>query len=664
MDSDGKVKAEGEFFFYDKFWKEIEKVGEVTLRKILEKREELGWHQFREYELDKARTNERITDFPEDGDCILVLYIDGSAEIKLNQATADAFDLTIIKRIRHHFEDLYLTNTAQSGLKLKLLIGKGDWQIEETYPQIDLTGSIRNDLLQQITNPDKIGQIIKNSHVIPHADILCEKILLSETTRLDQWRSSEDYTYMDPGRILLHSTTKLSDWRHPSDLTLIAGGQIYTHSIEADKLNIVRHIVTGAAWSDNSPSAGYIAWAGAKVTYNGSTYTIADGNTNKKYVWWDFSLSKTTFQVSNTQPTLTDDDLLVAYNNSGIHILVWNATLVDGRNIRTGTIHADAYYELRNTYMFNDQDSLDPSYPFEMDFKIVSEMTAIVSVKLSFRIRNFRAYATGVPSGGGHTTPAGGGHTTPAGGGHTTPSGGGATSGAKGTPSGGGATSGATGSASGGGSTSGSATHNHPGSTASETGASEHIHPIYISRCSVGQLDYAVGFDQTGPLYYEASAGGVREHSTYFPTDWGSHSHDLNIVDDGAHTHTTPDHTHPNHTHTTPNHTHPSHTHTTPSHQHTVSDHTHIVSNHTHTVSNHTHSLSFGIYEEVQSPTLNVYIDNGAGYGASIGTYTEDQLDIDISDHISGTGFKRIKFTSDKRTRISGMVECKIDLTA
>ncbi|GAH10718.1 unnamed protein product, partial [marine sediment metagenome] len=102
------------------------------------------------------------------------------------------------------------------------------------------------------------------------------------------------------------------------------------------------------------------------------------------------------------------------YDEDGIHIDDYFVLAVKyNLTPQSFGMSADKYYELRNTYVFNDQDSLDPTYPFETDFQIVSEMTAIQSVKLSFKIRNFRAYSTGVPSGGGHTTPSGGGHTTP-----------------------------------------------------------------------------------------------------------------------------------------------------------------------------------------------------------------------------------------------------------
>ncbi|GAG93063.1 unnamed protein product, partial [marine sediment metagenome] len=100
-------------------------------------------------------------------------------------------------------------------------------------------------------------------------------------------------------------------------------------------------------------------------------------------------------------------------------------------------------------------------------------------------------------------------------------------------------------------------------------------------------------------------------------------------------------------------------------HYHSVPAHTHPAHDHTVEISDHTHDLVFGIYEEAQSPTINVWIaDDGENYGDSIGEYSEEELDIDITEYISGTGFKKIKFTTNLRTRISAWVLCKIDLSA
>jgi len=88
------------------------------------------------------------------------------------------------------------------------------------------------------------------------------------------------------------------------------------------------------------------------------------------------------------------------------------------------------------------------------------------------------------------------------------------------------------------------------------------------------------------------------------------------------------------------------------------------VGNHTHTTPNHVHGITYGIYEDSQSPTINVYINNGSGYGASIGSYAADQTDIDISTKINGTGWKKVRFTTTARCRIHSIIECKLDITA
>lgn len=47
-----------------------------------------------------------------------------------------------------------------------------------------------------------------------------------------------------------------------------------------------------------------------------------------------------------------------------------------------------------NTYVINEKDSLDASYPMYVHFNIIDEMVKIVSVKVSFWILNYRAYST------------------------------------------------------------------------------------------------------------------------------------------------------------------------------------------------------------------------------------------------------------------------------
>ena len=75
------------------------------------------------FDLGTARTDEELEIR---GDFILVEYLDGSASIKLDNPGHDAIDLTKVKQIKtspEFFEKIYITNTAQSGKTLKLLIG-------------------------------------------------------------------------------------------------------------------------------------------------------------------------------------------------------------------------------------------------------------------------------------------------------------------------------------------------------------------------------------------------------------------------------------------------------------------------------------------------------------------------------------------------------------
>ena len=323
-----------------------------------------------------------------------------------------------------------------------------------------------------------------------------------------------------------------------------------------------------------------------------------------------------------------------------------NLLLQHQNDILAGGIRSANLKEYRNTYVFNESDSLDTDNPFLMDIEVISEMTKIVSIKLSFKIKNFRAYSTAASSGGGATSGSGGGQTSSAGGAQTSSAGGAQTSSATGSASGGGATSGATGSASGGGKTSGSGGAQ---TSSVDSGGEENV-PFITSLAVVNN----VGDENEDGMLITGTEGG---HS--FSTK--DHTH---TVDD--HTHTTPAHTHPNHTHTTPDHTHPPHAHTVDNHTHTVADHTHTVVDHTHTTPNHSHDITYGIHEEETSPTIQVSIsrDNGENYSLPLGSYTKDQGNLDITRFIDTVGEKVIKFTSDVRCRISARVLLKLDIKA
>lgn len=253
----------------------------------------------------------------------------------------------------------------------------------------------------------------------------------------------------------------------------------------------------------------------------------------------------------------------------------------------------------RNTYVINASDSLDSSYPMYVYFRVLDETVRIVSVKVSYWIHKYRAYSKAAAAGGGQTTSSGGGQTTSSGG-SSTPT----------TNSGGGQTS-----SSGGGQT-------------TTTESQNYTIPFVISS-----------------LYYVTNVGDVGANG-YLPTGYTENR----IVAAGSHTHTVA-----NHTHTVANHTHTVN----------IPNHTHTVANHTHTITNHTHDADYGIFEEDTTPTIKFTVsqDNGITYSNEYANVPINQELINITDNITKTGSKIIKFESTTRARLTIQIEVKVDIS-
>lgn len=110
--------------------------------------------------------------------------------------------------------------------------------------------------------------------------------------------------------------------------------------INSRDLNLASAILDGFAFTDNSPSAGYVAWTGCNMVYKGVNVSITNGNTNKKYIWWQYSATpNNVFQTTDTLPTMTDDDCLIAINTAGVHVMnIGEGRPTHGASIVTGTV--------------------------------------------------------------------------------------------------------------------------------------------------------------------------------------------------------------------------------------------------------------------------------------------------------------------------------------
>jgi len=115
----------------------------------------------------------------------------------------------------------------------------------------------------------------------------------------------------------------------PSIPTIQESLSFWAHRLNAD-----------AIFTNNSPSAGYVSWSNVKLSFRNETWEIRNGNTNKRYIWWDYSQSKTTFQTSDDPPSLDLEDVLVAVNINGTCYLYMYRPMVAADFLRAGTLQS------------------------------------------------------------------------------------------------------------------------------------------------------------------------------------------------------------------------------------------------------------------------------------------------------------------------------------
>jgi len=127
----------------------------------------------------------------------------------------------------------------------------------------------------------------------------------------------------------------------------IAAYAVETNKIKAgavttSKLNVTSIFLDGITWTNNTPTNS-ISWSSGTVYYNGDEHSITGGtcDVGDKYIYWNHA-SPNIFQhtISTAQPSYGDEIFMVAINVSGSRRLVWNATMIHGGTLITGSITA------------------------------------------------------------------------------------------------------------------------------------------------------------------------------------------------------------------------------------------------------------------------------------------------------------------------------------
>lgn len=112
------------------------------------------------------------------------------------------------------------------------------------------------------------------------------------------------------------TTDKLAD-------LAVTGPKIADFAISVTKLIAGIIFLTGENWTNNSPSAGSVAWSAHSVVHGGTQYNVAAGSTALKYIYW-LKAIPAVYQSSPTFPMLGKDDFLIAVNTGGTLEVMWN----------------------------------------------------------------------------------------------------------------------------------------------------------------------------------------------------------------------------------------------------------------------------------------------------------------------------------------------------
>lgn len=114
---------------------------------------------------------------------------------------------------------------------------------------------------------------------------------------------------------------------------IIQGNATIGGTVEATAFRLRQVNVLDMTLTDNSPSPGYIAWSACSVIFDGTQYTVASGNTDKKFVYWDTGAGS--FLVADAF-TPQIGRFLVATNDNGTADEAWNK--VAGKGIQRDNI--------------------------------------------------------------------------------------------------------------------------------------------------------------------------------------------------------------------------------------------------------------------------------------------------------------------------------------
>ncbi|WP_342234659.1 host specificity factor TipJ family phage tail protein [Inquilinus sp. OTU3971] len=166
-------------------------------------------------------------------------------------------------------------------------------------------------------------------------------------------------TLIDPGKIWVAAGQKtLADWRYGPDATLIDGGNIAANTIKANKIDVGLRGVTTEVQFSTDPGSNRVFWSGGWVIW-----TNASGQASSKWV----NGGQAQFTGANALIMVWPEgaDYIVATDEANAmqlsnHVILaryvggtnlttnWGRTIIDGSEIRTGSVRASQLVQTEN----------------------------------------------------------------------------------------------------------------------------------------------------------------------------------------------------------------------------------------------------------------------------------------------------------------------------
>jgi hypothetical protein len=159
-------------------------------------------------------------------------------------------------------------------------------------------------------------------------------------------------TKLAPGLVLISGATTLASWRNGSDNTKIEGGAIAANTVAANVVQVgLRGVqIAGIEFEHNKPSANQVSWTAGTINYVNDSGTAtsaaisagsATWSSGTLYLYWVKGAGTISSTTNLATANSANNVVLAQYRGNVDLVANYGRTIVDGSDIKTGTVTAN-----------------------------------------------------------------------------------------------------------------------------------------------------------------------------------------------------------------------------------------------------------------------------------------------------------------------------------